>query len=245
MLDFGSFVSPRAVPQMKDTAEVLEALEWKPGMSDLLAIIGNKRGAESAISYSQIRYLGFPFSISETFQLRNVNSSIEDSLGRVAAIQELCVRHEKKLLIYISMAFGNPYGDHWNPEIVMIWIEKMIQMGIRYISLADTVGMAKPAEIKSLFLALIPAFPQARFGIHLHTTPDNWEEKLQAAFEGGCRQFDAAIKGFGGCPMAQDDLIGNLPTENLLSFLAKQHDKPKINKYIIREAGTMAMKIMG
>jgi len=245
IIDFGSFVAPRAVPQMKDTAKVLKALDWDEEKAALLAIVGNQRGAIDALMFDQISYLGFPFSISETFQLRNLNSSFEDSVKRVAGILTQCNLKNKKLLVYISMAFGNPYGEHWHPDIAIVWIEKLMQMGVKYISLADTVGMAKAADIQNLLEILIAEFPKLQFGIHLHTTPYNWEEKVHAAFMGGCRQFDVAIKGFGGCPMAQDDLLGNLATENLLAYLSKQNLSVDINQSVIKQAGNMAMQIMG
>ncbi len=244
IIDFGSFVAPSAVPQMKDTAKVLKGLDWDEGKADLLAIVGNERGAKDALMFDQISYLGFPFSISETFQLRNLNSSIEDSMKRVSGIITQCDSLNKKLVVYISMAFGNPYGEHWNPDIAIVWIEQLMQMGVKYISLADTVGMAKPFDIQNLLKTLIAEFPKLRFGIHLHTTPYNWEEKVHAAFMGGCRQFDVAIKGFGGCPMAQDDLIGNLATENLLAYLSKEKYFSAIDQSIVLQAGKMAIQMM-
>ncbi|HYV95235.1 MAG TPA: hydroxymethylglutaryl-CoA lyase [Chitinophagales bacterium] len=229
-IDVGSFVSPKAIPQMADTALVLSKLNWSPEKSKLLAIIANTRGAKEAAMFDQISFLGFPFSVSETFQQRNTNSSIEESLKRVEEIQNLFVKYNKQLVIYISMGFGNPYGDLWSPEIVMQWTEKMIAMGIKIISLADTIGVADPKIISMLFKDLIPQFPNVEFGAHLHTTPETWREKIEAAYENGCRRFDGAIKGYGGCPMAKDELTGNMPTENLISFFEEKGIELQLNK---------------
>jgi len=217
-IDAGSFVSPKAIPQMRDTAEVFNKLDLSNTKSKLLAIVANLRGAQDAVQFDQVTYLGFPFSISETFQQRNTNSSIEESLVRVEEIQSLCVKHKKELVVYISMGFGNPYGDEWSPEIAIHWSHKLHGMGIRILSLADTIGVSNPQNITQLFSTLIPALKDVEFGAHLHTTPDKWEEKVKAAYDSGCRRFDAAIKGFGGCPMASDKLTGNMPTENLLGY---------------------------
>ena len=217
-LDFGSFVSPKAIPQMKDTAEVIEQLDLGLGNSKLLAIIANVRGAEDACKFEEISYLGFPFSISETFQQKNTNSSIAESLKRVEGIQNLCVKHKKELLIYISMAFGNPYGDKWNSDIAIEWTKKLSSFGIKNFAMADTIGVSNPENISYLFSKLIPEFQKLEIGAHLHTTPDTWKEKIEAAYNSGCRKFDSAIKGFGGCPMASDKLTGNMPTENLVSY---------------------------
>jgi hydroxymethylglutaryl-CoA lyase len=221
-LDFGSFVSPGAIPQMRDTAEVLDALQLDGSPTQLLAIVANRRGAEDAARLPQIRCLGYPFSISETFQLRNTNATIAESLARVGEIQEICLRHQKELVIYISMGFGNPYGDPWNVDIVQHWVDRLADMGIRILSLSDTVGVATPETISYLFGNLIPPYPEVEFGAHLHTQPHNWREKIEAAHAHGCKRFDAALKGFGGCPMAKDDLTGNMPTENLLSFFEEK-----------------------
>jgi hydroxymethylglutaryl-CoA lyase len=217
-IDFGSFVSPKVIPQMKDTAEVLSKLDLSNTSSKLLAIIANARGAEDAIKFDEITYLGFPFSVSETFQKRNTNSTIEQSLITVDTIRNLCKKSNKELVIYISMGFGNPYGDSWDAGIVSHWVEKLVKMGIKIIALSDTVGVSNPQNISLLFKNLIPGFPEVEFGAHLHTHPALWEEKLTAAYENGCRRFDSAIKGFGGCPMAKDELIGNMATENIISF---------------------------
>lgn len=223
-VDFGSFVSPKAMPQMADTAEVLTQLDLSQTDSKLLAIIGNKRGAEDACAFDAITYLGYPFSISETFQRRNLNSSIEESVDRVKEIQELCVSNGKELVIYISMGFGNPYGDPWNEEVVAHWVDELHSLGIKIFSLADTVGLAKAEEVASIFGSLVPSYPDMEFGAHLHARPDNWKEKLQAAWDAGVRRFDSAIGGFGGCPMAQDELVGNMKTESVLEYLDNPAD---------------------
>jgi len=222
-VDFGSFVSPKAIPQMRDTADVLNRLELDATSSKLLAIIANERGAEDAVSFDEITYLGYPFSISETFQLRNTNATIEQSLSRVEAIQSLCIAKNKKLVVYISMAFGNPYGDEWHPEIAIRWTKKLADLGIEVIALADTVGVSNPENISQLFGAVIPEFPQLTIGAHLHTTPHTWKEKMNAAWNAGCRRYDHALKGYGGCPMAADQLTGNMPTENVISFLTENN----------------------
>jgi hydroxymethylglutaryl-CoA lyase len=222
-IDFGSFVSPKAIPQLADTAEVLANLDLSTTQSKLLAIIANIRGAEQAVTYPEIRYLGFPFSISETFQQRNTNSSIAQSLDSVKQIQELCTKNNKQLVIYISMGFGNPYGDVWNTEIAEKWVAEMDMLGVKIISLSDTIGIANPESISYLFSNLIPRFKHIEFGAHLHTTPTTWKEKIEAAYTSGCTRYDGAIKGFGGCPMASDALTGNMPTENLLSFFTEKN----------------------
>jgi hydroxymethylglutaryl-CoA lyase len=229
-IDFGSFVSPKAIPQMADTANVLKKLDLSTNSSKLLAIIANKRGAEDAVAFDEITYLGFPFSVSETFQQRNTNSSIEDSLIRVEEIQQLCVKHKKQLVVYLSMAFGNPYGDEWNSEIVLNWTKKLSQMDIKIIALADTIGVSNPENIFYLFSNIIPEFPEVEIGAHLHTTPDKWHEKIEAAWNAGCRRFDTAVKGYGGCPMAKDDLTGNFPTEKLLQYLKEHNIQSGINE---------------
>lgn len=258
-VDFGSFVSPKAIPQMRDTAEVLRSLDMsyvsypqsrnsspegggREGAS-LLAIIANTRGAEDAVAFDEITYLGFPFSISETFQQRNTNSSIAESLKRVEEIQSLCVKKNKQLLIYISMAFGNPYGDIWNVGIVEEWVKKLSQLDIKSFALADTIGVSNPENIRYLFSNLIPAFPQLEIGAHLHTTPGTWEEKVEAAYHAGCRKFDSAIKGFGGCPMASDKLTGNMPTENLLSYFNKKEISTGVNSNGLLDAMKLAVSV--
>jgi hydroxymethylglutaryl-CoA lyase len=229
-IDFGSFVSPKAIPQLVDTAEVLAALELTATKSKLLAIVANYRGAETSVQYKEIKYIGFPFSISETFQQRNTNSSIAESLDTVGKIQDLCVKNNKELVLYISMGFGNPYGDPWNTEIAEKWVAEMDKLGIRIISLSDTIGIANPETISYLFSNLIPRFSHIEFGAHLHTTPDTWKEKIEAAYTSGCKRYDGAIKGFGGCPMATDDLTGNMATENLISFFEEKNIQLNLNK---------------
>lgn len=213
-IDIGSFVSPKAIPQLADTAEVLARLDLTGSKSKLLVIVANERGAEEAVKQEIVTYLGYPFSISETFQQRNTNTSIEGSWDRIARIADSASRAGKELVVYISMAFGNPYGDPWNTEVALHWTDRLVkELGVRIIALSDTVGVARPEDITSMFSALIPALPQVEFGAHLHCSPTNWKEKTQAAWTGGCRRFDGAIKGYGGCPMAEDELVGNLQTE--------------------------------
>ncbi len=217
-IDFGSFVSPKAIPQMHDTAEVLKQLDLSTTKSKLLAIIANSRGAQDACSFDEIRYLGFPFSISETFQQRNTNSSIAESLVRVEEIQNLCVQHKKELVVYISMAFGNPYGDEWNSDIVINWTKKLSDLGVKIIALSDTIGVSNRENISYLFSNIIPEFKNVEIGAHLHSTKEKAQEKIDAAYKSGCQRFDVAIHGFGGCPMAKDDLTGNLATEDLEQY---------------------------
>jgi hydroxymethylglutaryl-CoA lyase len=221
-IDFGSFVSPKAIPQLADTAEVLAGLDLSTTKSKLLAIVANVRGAEQAIQFKEIQYLGFPFSISETFQQRNTHSTIAQSLDAVKQMQELCLQNDKELVIYISMGFGNPYGDVWNTEIAEKWVAEMDGIGVKIISLSDTIGIANPESISYLFKSLIPRFKHIEFGAHLHTTPNSWREKVESAYTSGCKRFDGAIKGLGGCPMASDSLTGNMPTENLLGFFEER-----------------------
>lgn len=227
-LDFGSFVSPKAIPQMRDTVEVLDKLDLDTN-TKLLAIVANLRGATEACEHEPIRYLGYPFSISETFQVRNTNATIEESLDRVKEIQDLCLAKNKELVIYISMGFGNPYGDPWNVDIVQRWVDEMVKIDINIISLADTIGVSNPDNIAYLFSNLIPKYPQIEFGAHLHTEPKSWREKIDAAYRNGCRRFDAAMRGYGGCPMAKDDLTGNMPTENLLTYFMENQEAKEIN----------------
>lgn len=239
-IDFGSFVSPKAIPQMKDTADVLSMLDLSASYSKLLAIVANKRGAEDAIAFEEVSFLGYPFSVSETFQLRNTNATIEESLSRVAEIQELCVAHNRKLVVYLSMGFGNPYGDPWNVEIVQGWVDHLAEMDIKIMALSDTIGVSNPENIDYLFSNLIPPFPDVEFGAHLHTQAHNWREKVQAAYNSGCRRFDSAMKGYGGCPMAKDELTGNMPTENMISYFEEE----KIATGINQEAFLKAMAIV-
>ncbi|MGE0560482.1 MAG: hydroxymethylglutaryl-CoA lyase [Flavobacteriales bacterium] len=228
-IDFGSFVSPKAIPQLRDTAEVLNQLDLSTTKSKLLAIIANTRGAEDAVKFEEINYLGFPFSISETFQQRNTNSSIAQSLKTVEDVQNLCVKHNKEMVVYISMAFGNPYGDDWNSDIVIEWTRKLADLGIRIIALSDTIGVSNRENISYLFKNIVPEFKNVEIGAHLHTTPTTWREKVDAAYQNGCRRFDGAIKGFGGCPMATDKLTGNMPTENIISYLTENKINTTIN----------------
>jgi hydroxymethylglutaryl-CoA lyase len=229
-IDFGSFVSPKAIPQMQDTSEVLKRLDLSSTASKLLAIIANTRGAEDAIQHDEIHYLGFPFSISETFQQRNTNSSIYESLKRVEEIQTLCSKKNKTLLVYLSMAFGNPYNDEWSSEIVIKWAHQLYQLGIREIALADTTGVSDKENIKQLFKHLIPEFKDVEFIAHLHSRKENSNEKINAAFESGCNRFDSAIHGFGGCPMAKDDLTGNIATQDVLNYFDSNSIELKLNK---------------
>jgi hydroxymethylglutaryl-CoA lyase len=217
-IDFGSFVSPKAIPQMSDTAEVLANLELDNTSSKLLAIIANVRGAEEAASHKEITYLGFPLSVSETFQQRNTNKSIAEAMEQLAHIQDICGKHNKTLVTYISMGFGNPYGDPWDADTVIKFVEDLGRLGVKIISLSDTIGVSNPENIAYLFGHLVPAFPHIEFGAHLHTTPATWQEKVEAAYAAGCRRFDGALRGYGGCPMAKDELVGNMATENLVSY---------------------------
>lgn len=217
-LDFGSFVSAKAIPQLRDTKEVLKGLDLSNTNTKLLAIVANVRGAEEAAVYPEIKYLGFPFSISEEFQKRNTNSTIEESLSRVKEIQSICEKSSKELVIYISMGFGNPYGDPWNKDVVIQWVKKLAELGIKIIALSDTIGVSTKENITYLFSSLIPEFPDVEFGAHLHSDSSTWHEKVDAAYKSGCVRFDSALKGIGGCPMANDDLVGNLATENLVGY---------------------------
>ena len=232
-IDFGSFVSPKWIPQLKDTAEVLSKLDLENTDTDLLAIVANLRGAKDACQFPEIKYLGFPFSISETFQKNNINATIKESLGRVEDIQivlSICEQFDKELIVYISMAFGNPYGDPWSTEYIFQWTKILSDMGVKKIALSDTVGMSNPDSIKVVFSTLIRDFPHIEFGAHFHTTPDTWEEKVRAAYESGCRRFDGAIKGMGGCPMSGYDLVGNMAMENLFSYFNEINEIDGIDK---------------
>jgi len=224
-IDFGSFVSPKAIPQMVDTAEVLAGLDLSATQSKLLAIIANTRGAQDAAEHSEIKYLGYPFSISENFQMRNTHKTIAESVETLKEILEIAQKKDKEVVAYLSMGFGNPYGDPWNVEIVGEWTEKLSSMGVKILSLSDTIGSSTPEVIHHIFSNLIPKYPEIEFGAHLHTTPSTWHEKVDAAYKGGCNRFDGAIQGFGGCPMAKDELTGNMPTEKMVSyFTAKKAD---------------------
>jgi hydroxymethylglutaryl-CoA lyase len=242
-IDFGSFVSPKAIPQMADTKEVIPRLKIKNSKSKLLAIVANLRGAEEAVTYDEIAYLGFPFSISPTFQQRNANSTIEESIKRVEDIQNLCLRTGKTLVIYLSMAFGNPYGDAYGEEILLKWADEMVRRDITIISLADTVGMATPVQISFALDSLIPKYPGTIIGVHLHSTPLNWKEKLDAAVHSGCQRFDGALKGIGGCPMAQDDLVGNMNTELIISYLEDKKLIDGLNKEALQKSLQLASEL--
>ncbi|MGZ5285606.1 MAG: hydroxymethylglutaryl-CoA lyase [Flavisolibacter sp.] len=240
-IDFGSFVSPKAIPQMADTSEVIRKLE--PSGSRLLAIVANFRGAEDAVQYGNIHYLGFPFSISPTFQQRNTNSSLEESLVRVEEIQALCLKHKKELVVYLSMGFGNPYGDAYNDEILLYWAAEMVNRDIRIISLADTVGLATPEQISFALNTLVPQYPDTTIGVHLHSSPANWQKKFEAALHAGCMRFDGALKGIGGCPMAQDALVGNMDSTLMIDYLEKQKLLPSLNRQALKESLQLASEI--
>lgn len=242
-LDFGSFVSPKAIPQMADTAGVLRKLRYGASATKLLAIVVNVQGAREAVGWEGIDYLGYPFSISETFQLRNAHSTITDSFDAVKEIQELCVKYGKELVLYISMGFGNPYGDPYDKDIVIGWVDQMIASDIHTISLADTVGIADPDIISYLFSHIIPVFPEVEFGAHFHSLPQTRIEKLEAAYDSGCRRFDVAIGGIGGCPMAEDELVGNMATETLLHFLGKRNIPATIDAGALLKAQDIAAEI--
>ncbi len=244
-IDFGSFVSPKAIPQMRDTAEVLSMLDLSQTKTKLLAIVANQRGANDASQFEEIQYLGYPFSISETFQIRNTNATIEESLERVQDIQNICLATGKEMVVYISMGFGNPYGDPWNVEIVMKWADRLADMGIKILQLSDTIGVSSPASITYLFSNLIPMCkPKGiELGAHLHTEPHNWKEKIDAAWQSGCTRYDGAIKGFGGCPMAKDDLTGNMPMENMVHFFKNRNVETGVDLTEFQKAMEMAVEV--
>lgn len=243
VLDFGSFVSPKAIPQMADTKEVIGKLKLGKTVTKLLAIVANTRGAEEASVFDQIHYLGFPFSVSETFQQRNTNSSISESLVRVQEIQEICLQKKKELVIYISMGFGNPYNDPWSEEIVFEWANRMVSLGIGTISLADTVGLATAQNVASITSYLVKSLPGTTVGVHLHSTQQNRAVKLDAALQAGCMRFDGAMKGIGGCPMANDELVGNMDTEWMINFFAKAGDPLDLNPEALAKASRLANEI--
>jgi len=242
-IDFGSFVSPKAIPQMRDTAQVVEALDLSNTNTQLLAIVANMRGVNDAVQFEKITYLGYPFSLSEIFQMRNTAKTIGQSCDLIKQIMDTAGKYNKKVNVYFSMGFGNPYGDPWNEEIVEYWVERVYKMGVRLISLSDTVGTADPQSIRRIFSYLIPKYPDIEFGAHLHTHPKTWYEKVDAAYASGCRRFDSAIKGFGGCPMAKDELVGNLPTEKLLSYFEQNQIKTGINPVAFEKAYTEAQRV--
>ena len=244
-LDFGSFVSPKAIPQMADTKEVLSKLQLTGSHTKLLAIVANERGAEEAVAHDEIHYLGFPFSVSETFQQRNTNSSINESLKRVETIQERCANRGKEMVVYLSMGFGNPYGDDWNEEIVFGWARQLHGMGVQILSVADTVGLATAEQVEQIVSFLIQELPQVETGVHLHSTYTNWKEKLEAAYNAGCRRFDGALKGIGGCPMAGNELVGNMNTEWMIEFFEQKGVLPQINRQALQKSIVIASEIFG
>jgi hydroxymethylglutaryl-CoA lyase len=244
-IDFGSFVSPKAIPQMQDTAEVLAQLDLSATTSKLLAIIANTKGAELASVHPEIQYLGYPFSISENFQMRNTHKTIAESIVTLQEILNIAAKSNKEVVAYLSMGFGNPYGDPWNVEIVGEWTEKLAAMGVTILSLSDTIGSSTPEVIDYLFSNLIPKYPTIEFGAHLHTTPDKWHEKVDAAYKAGCTRFDGAIQGFGGCPMAKDDLTGNMPTEKMLSYFTAEKAVTNLNSLSFESAYNEATKLFG
>jgi len=242
-LDFGSFVSPKAIPQMQDTAEVLRQLDLSQTNTKLLAIIANTQGAQNAAIHDEIKYLGYPFSISENFQMRNTHKTIAESIVTLQEILEIANNTNKEVVAYLSMGFGNPYGDPWDVDIVGEWTERLAKMGVTILSLSDTVGTSTPEVIDYLYANLIPKYPHIEFGAHLHTTPDSWHEKVDAAFKAGCIRFDGAIKGFGGCPMAKDDLTGNMPTEKMLSYFTANRIETNVQPTSFESAYNEALKI--
>lgn len=242
-IDFGSFVSPKAIPQMKDTAQVLEQLDLTETKSKLLAIVANVRGAEDASKFPNIDFLGYPFSISENFQMRNTGKTIDESLVTLERILDIAIRTDKEVVAYLSMGFGNPYGDPWNVDIVAQWTQTLSELGVSVISLSDTIGVANGETINYLFSNLIPRYPQIEFGAHMHTHPAHWHEKVEAAYKAGCKRFDGALKGFGGCPMAKDELTGNMPTEKLLSYFTAEKVSTGINPLSFETAYNEAMRV--
>lgn len=240
-IDCGSFVSPKAIPQMRDTAEVLDKLDMDGTESRLSVIVANERGAKEAASHNRVSYLGYPFSVSETFQKRNTNSSIENSMDRVKRIYETCIANTKEMVVYISMGFGNPYGEAWSPALVVDWVGRLHELGMDHFSISDTVGVSTKENISEVFSLLFNTFNNAEFGAHFHTRPDEWKEKVEAAYDNGCMRFDGAIKGYGGCPMAKDELIGNMPTERLMEYFGA--DRLKIKKAPFEEAFQYASKV--
>ncbi|WP_111708603.1 hydroxymethylglutaryl-CoA lyase [Lutibacter citreus] len=242
-IDFGSFVSPKAIPQMRDTSKVLSLLDLSKTESKLLAIVANLRGAQDASKFEEINYLGYPFSISEIFQMRNTGKTIAESVVILNQILEIADKTSKEVVAYLSMGFGNPYGDPWNVEIVSKWTEKLSEMGVKILSLSDTIGSSTPNDIGHLFSNLIPKYPNIEFGAHLHTTPNSWFEKVDAAYKAGCHRFDGAIKGYGGCPMAKDELTGNMPTEKLVSYFNQQKAYTNVNAMCFESSYNEALKL--
>ena len=242
-IDFGSFVSPKAIPQMADTAEVLKGIDLSNTSSRLLAIVANYRGAEDASVFDEIRYLGFPFSVSETFQQRNTHSSVEESLRRVEDIQNLCIKTGKELVVYLSMGFGNPYGDPWDEEIVFEWANRLVAMDIGILSLSDTIGIASPEQVYDMTSYLVESLPGTEIGVHLHSTPENWRNKLEAAVKAGCKRFDGALKGIGGCPMADDELVGNMNSEWMIDYFEEMGVQTGIDQEALKMSLGMAGEI--
>ena len=242
-IDFGSFVSPKAIPQLADTRDVIGNLELGIAGTKLLAIVANERGAAEAVMFDQINYLGFPFSVSETFQMRNTNATIEQSLKRVENIQNLCIKNKKELVVYLSMGFGNPYGDEYNEEIVFSWAGQLAVMGIKIISVADTVGLATAEQVNHITKYLVDALPETEIGVHLHSTAVNWKAKVEAALQAGCRRFDGALKGIGGCPMADDELVGNMDTELMIPYFKELNLLNKLDEAALKECSRMAGEI--
>lgn len=243
-LDFGSFVSPKAVPQMRDTEEVLNKIDLSTTKTKLLAIVGNMRGANEACKHEAIHYVGFPFSFSPTFLARNINSTVEQSFSITKEMLDVSKQNNKHLRVYISMAFGNPYGDEWNTELLLHWIDKLHWSGIRHIALADTTGMGNASAIAEVFQTIIPNYAEVNFGLHLHTTSVDWYEKIDAAYQNGCRHFDGVLNGLGGCPMAGPELVGNIKTADLLSYFEEQHAQTGIDHKAFRQAQLIADQIM-
>jgi hydroxymethylglutaryl-CoA lyase len=239
-LDCGSFVSAKAIPQMADTKEVLSQINRGASKTKLLVIVANIRGAQEAVAFDNVAYLGFPFSISPTFQAKNVNSTIEESVERIDEIQNLCLKNNKELVVYLSMGFGNPYGDEYDDETLLHWADEMVKKNIKIISLADTISEATPDQINFALQTLIPAYPQVQFGVHLHCSETTWREKLEAAVDAGCQRFDGALKGFGGCPMAKDELVGNMNTERMIEYFKDRNIMPAINEQALQEALRLA-----
>lgn len=235
-IDFGSFVSAKAIPQMRDTLAVLDRLDLSSSSSRLLAIVANLRGVQEAIQHEAITYLGFPFSVSETFQQRNTNSTIAQSLVMVEEMMELCNKYGKTAVVYLSMGFGNPYDDPWNVELLAHWTTQLVELGVQILALADTIGVSTPAKIRAIFPPLVKQFPQVEFGVHLHSAIDTWKEKIEAAYQSGCKRFDSALKGYGGCPMADDKLVGNIATEHVIRYLESQGEDLKLNQIKWQEA---------
>jgi hydroxymethylglutaryl-CoA lyase len=242
-IDAGSFVSPKAIPQLRDTAEVFDQIDLSESKCKILAIIANKRGAETAVQFPQISYLGYPLSLSESFQQRNTNRSIETALEDLKAIQDLCIQHSKTLVVYLSMGFGNPYGDPYNAGYIEEFVQKLLKIDVKVISLADTIGVSNPENISWIFNQLIPKYPAVEFGAHLHSNPNSMEDKLEAAYLAGCRRFDGAINGLGGCPMAEDDLVGNMATEEMINYFEKQSVALNLDKVAFQDSLKMASTV--